>query len=433
MKILTLLYILIILFVLGSITAFILSNNIPEIDEISSVNKTTIDLNSINRGENLAAIGGCSSCHTRVGGKAYAGGVLLTTPFGKVYSTNITPDLQTGIGTWSYSAFRRAMYKGISREGNHLYPVFPYDHFSKVFENDVKDIYNYIMSLDPISEPRKPNQLSFPFNFRSALAGWKFFFLEEGVYENDPNLNDNENRGAYLVKGLGHCSACHSPRNIFGAVEKKAFLMGGNANGWHAPALGKGSIGPAPWSLNNYVDYLFDGWSPAHGIAAGPMTEVVDQLYDATKEDIYAISEYLVKLSPVASEIKISEIQKEMGKLDWVPNEETKRTLFTTSQNLINGEKVFSKNCTKCHKKITSDDQPISLGLSASINAKTPINFLNIVNDGILPPYSVPTRNMPSMGHVIKGKDLADLTSYIRKRFTNKVAWEGLEYLIKSK
>lgn len=289
------------------------------------------------------------------------------------------------------------------------------------------------MSLDPISEPRKKNQLSFPFNYRSILVGWKFLFLEEGVYENDPSLNDNENRGAYLVKGLGHCSACHSPRNIFGAIEKKSFLMGGNVNDWHAPALGKVSIGPAPWSFDNYVDYLFDGWSPAHGVAAGPMTEVVDQLYDATTKDIYAISEYLVTLAPFVSDIKIDEIKKEIGKLDWVPSDESKRTAFATSQSLINGEKIFSKNCSKCHKKITSDDQPVSLGLSSSVNARTPRNFLNIVNNGIRSPYSVPTKNMPSMGHIIKGKDLADLTRYIRKRFTNKEAWEDFEYFIKNK
>ena len=145
MKIVTSFNITVILVVLSSITAFILSNRFPEIEEKSRVNKTIIDTNSINRGEKLVAIGGCSSCHTRIGGESYAGGVLMTTPFGKVYSTNITPDLKTGIGTWSYSAFRRAMYKGVGRDGNHLYPVFPYDHFSKVFENDIKDIYNYII------------------------------------------------------------------------------------------------------------------------------------------------------------------------------------------------------------------------------------------------------------------------------------------------
>ena len=174
---------------------------------------------TIARGQQLAALGDCAVCHTAANGILNAGGRPLQTPFGTIYATNITPDVETGIGAWSYPAFERAMREGIHRDGRHLYPAFPYTHFAKTTDADMQALYAYLMAQPPVRAETPPNALAFPFNLRPLMAGWNALFHKPAVFQPDPAKSETWNRGAYLVEGLGHCSACHSPRNALGAEQ----------------------------------------------------------------------------------------------------------------------------------------------------------------------------------------------------------------------
>ena len=234
---------------------------------------------TIARGQQLAALGDCAVCHTAANGVVNAGGRPLETPFGTIYSTNITPDVETGIGAWSYPAFERAMREGIHRDGQHLYPAFPYTHFAKTTDADLQALYAYLMAQPAVRAETPENALAFPFNLRPLMAGWNALFHKPDVVPGRPDANPTMwNRGAYLVEGLGHCGACHSPRNALGAEKASAYLAGGFAEGWEAPALTSLSQAPIPWSEDELYAYLRTGESRLHGVAAGPMAPVVKEL-----------------------------------------------------------------------------------------------------------------------------------------------------------
>ena len=210
----------------------------------------------------LAALGDCAVCHTDAGGLANAGGRALETPFGTIYTTNITPDAETGIGAWSYPAFERAMREGIHRDGRHLYPAFPYKHFTKTSDADLQALYAYLMSQPPVRAETAADALAFPFNVRPLMAGWNALFHRAGRVPARRDADRSWNRGAYLVEGLGHCGACHTPRNALGAERQRAYLAGGMAEGWDAPALTSLSHAPMPWSEDELFAYLRSGESP---------------------------------------------------------------------------------------------------------------------------------------------------------------------------
>lgn len=378
----------------------------------------------IELGENLAKLGDCSACHTPVGSRDMSGGIGLPTPFGTIYSTNITPDVETGIGSWSYEAFERAMREGIDREGNHLYPAFPYDHFAAITDDDMAALYQYLMTQEPVRSEQVANDLKFPFSFRPILAGWKLLFHRQHAFEPNPDFNDEENRGAYLAETLGHCAACHSPRNIFGAVKKDEFMAGGEAEGWLIPPLGAASIAPVAWDIDDYADYLFDGWSVNHGLAAGPMTAVVDNLYEADEDDVYAIAAWLARITPVADE------EERAARLEAIAARDLPETFDVSyagqdlSEQLLAGAQVFKASCVKCHKERLSDAQPVSLGLTYTVNAAAPTNVFNAVLDGVEPTFGSPSRRMQPIA--LSAADLAAVTAFVRWQFTDLPAWENL-------
>lgn len=397
----------------------------PTLDPIDPAELSFTD-DEIERGELLALVGDCSACHTAPGGQDYAGGLGLPTPFGTIYSTNITPDVETGIGTWSFDAFERAMRQGLDREGGHLYPAFPYDFFNKTRDEDLRALYAYFMSQEPVSVIAKENELPFPFSFRPSLAGWKLLFLDQSPFEPDPALDDEQNHGAYLAESLGHCGACHSPRNAFGAVIADRALEGGEAEGWIAPAIGPHSTAPIVWTLDDYADYLFDGWSEAHGIAGGPMTSVADHLYDADEDDVFAMAAWLDALSLEQTEDDRERILAEIGSLDW-PAIEGQVYDEEVPDELVAGRDVFLTRCAKCHKERISRNQPISLGLSSSIRAETPQNLFNIIRGGIAPPYGVVDRKMEAI--LMSAEDMAAVAAYVRWHFSDEPAWDQLTEL----
>ena len=267
-----------------------------EIAPVEPPARSSFDAALITRGAHLAAIGDCIACHTAPEGKPYAGGYPLRTPFGTIHGTNITPDADTGIGRWSQAAFVRAMREGVDRQGRHLYPAFPYDHFALVSDEELQAIYAFLMTREPVRADPPANDVMFPFNMRVLVAGWKLAFLEHDAFRSDPAQSAEWNRGAYLAQGLGHCGACHTPRNFLGAERKKLYLAGGDAEGWRAPPVDASSRAPVPWTAESLYRYLRHGADEMHEVAAGPMAPVVHNLSGVPESEVRAIATYIASL-----------------------------------------------------------------------------------------------------------------------------------------
>jgi mono/diheme cytochrome c family protein len=226
----------------------------------------------VQRGEYLARAGDCISCHTAPGGQPLAGGGRLNTPFGYMVAPNITPDAATGIGLWSSKDFYRALHAGVNRSGEDMYPTMPYDFYTRVSQVDSDAIYAYLRSRKPVTNHIEVNHLHFPFNQRWTMGGWRELYFREGTLAPSPNKSAAWNRGAYLVEGLGHCSACHSPRNLLGAVEKSREFEGAVVDGWFALSLSENiTTGLGSWSVDDIAVYLKTGAFNGKTTAVGPM------------------------------------------------------------------------------------------------------------------------------------------------------------------
>lgn len=373
---------------------------------------------TLERGRLLAAVGDCAVCHTAPGGATNAGGLAMQTPFGTLYSSNITPDVKTGIGSWSYPAFERAMRDGIGRDGRNLYPAFPYTAFRNINDADMQALYAYLMSQAPISQPAQANDMRFPFNLRPLMAGWNALFLRRGEISVQPERSEQWNRGAYLVNGLGHCAACHSPRNLMGAEKGGAsFLAGGMVDGWEAPALNGLSKAPTPWTEEQLFGYLSSGYSDAHGVAAGPMGPVVSELVKLPKADIRAMAVYLASLNGTQAEAQVVE--------------EATRLTPVASLSLSNGQRVFEGACKACHADGLG---PKLFGVSPSLASNTnvhsdqPDNLIKVILQGIDTPATKDLGYMPGFKDSLSNTQVAELAAYLRSRFAgNAPGWEGLE------
>jgi len=262
----------------------------------------SVTASPIERGKYLATAGNCGACHTAPGGPLLAGGVSFKTPFGTIYSTNITPDPQTGIGNWTEAQFVRALRQGVRADGAHLYPVFPYTSFTKITDGDATALYLYLKSVPPVSAKTPENDMSFPYNQRWLMSLWKALYFKEGRYQKDASQSAEWNRGAYLVEGLGHCSACHSPRNFLGAEAASMVLTGGvytdkvaadALREWSAPNLTSAANGLGTWSVANLAAYLQTGKNE-HAVTFGPMNEVIlNSTRHLTDADVHAMATYL--------------------------------------------------------------------------------------------------------------------------------------------
>ena len=376
---------------------------------------------TIERGRQLAAAGDCVVCHTAPGGAPNAGGLAMDTPFGKVVTTNITPDAQTGLGLWSFSAFQRAMREGISRDGHHLYPAFPYTAFAKTSDEDLTALYAWLMAQPAVRAEPPATQLAFPFSVRPLMAGWNALFHDATPYQPDPTQTVAWNRGAYLVNGLGHCGACHTPRNAFGAERGgKAFLSGAMVDGWEAPALTALSRAPVPWTSEQLYSYLRTGHSPQHGIAAGPMTPVVRELAALPDADIRAMAAYLASYNQ-----PLPEADSAARALQAVAAaQKTSIALPGPGQRLFNGA------CASCHH---DGDGPTLLGanvplaLNSKLHSERPDNLVRVILDGIREPVSAQVGFMPAFRHSLSDAQIAELASYMRSRYApGRAAWEDL-------
>lgn len=377
---------------------------------------------TIERGRLLAAAGDCVVCHTAPGGTPNTGGRAMDTPFGKVYTTNLTPDAETGIGQWSFSAFQRAMREGISRDGRHLYPAFPYTAFAKMSDDDLTALYAYLMAQPAVRAEVPATQLAFPFSVRPLMAGWNALFHDATPFKPDPARPPEWNRGAYLVQGVGHCGACHTPRNALGAEQGgAAFLSGALVDGWEAPALTALSQAPVPWSAESLYSYLRHGHSAQHGSASGPMAPVVRELAHLPDDDIRAMASYLASFNAAAEpaadavQARATAAVAQAAALAPQPGQ---------AQRLFNGA------CAACHH---DGDGPqllgvnIPLALNSNLHSDRPDNLLQVIVHGIREPAARDIGFMPAFGHALSDAQITELALYMRQRYApGRPAWRDV-------
>lgn len=412
------------LVVLGlAVVGFFLWSRRPEIAAIDASSHPAFDQALVLRGAQLAAIGNCDVCHTVPRGPAYAGSRPILTPFGTIYSSNITPDPETGIGGWPEEAFRRAMREGVSRRGSYLYPAFPYDHYAKLNNDDIQALYAFAMTRSPVESRPPANALPFPLSIRRLMAVWNLLYLDTAPFNPDPKETAAWNRGAYLVQGLGHCGACHTPRNILGAEKRGKALAGGESERWHAPALNAASPAPVPWDTQHLFTYLRQGWDVAHGAAAGPMEPVTHDLSRVDEQDVRAISIYLASLQePVSPERRqrAVELIARASRPEVQPIIEQPRDVAAA---------IFAGACASCHAGGPSLVPPrgIDLALSSPISAPDPRDAIFIILDGITPPEGQRGPWMPQFGGAFTDGQVTALLGYLRAHYSNQPPWDDLE------
>ena len=388
---------------------------------VSPPEKTAFPHTLVEEGQKLALLGFCSSCHTAEGGRDFAGGRPLQTPFGVIYGTNITPDPDTGLGRWSLAAFTRAMREGVDRTGTELYPAFPYTHYAKLRDADLQALYAFVMTRQPVHAEAKPNALRFPYNLRPLVAAWKLLFFHPGPFGDDPSRSQDWNRGAYLAEALSHCGACHTPRNGLGAERSDRAYEGGEAEGWWAPALNAHSEAPLPWSADSLEAYL-RSWDVNHGGAAGPMAPVVASLAEVPETDVRAISAYVISL---------------MGKQPPDRTAQTEALASGSSKVAGNdarieaGGNIYAGACAVCHE--SGGEVPFtlrSLALHSAVDGPDPRNVVNAVVAGIHPAPGRVGGFMPAFGAALSDEQIADVVRYVRARFSERPPWTDVEALI---
>ena len=383
--------------------------------------RTASDPVLIAKGAALAAIGNCASCHTAEGGRTLTGGRALDTPFGTVYSTNLTPDPDTGIGRWSAQEFRRAMHEGLGRDGRELYPAFPYDHYTRVTDEDVDAIFAYLMSRDPLRAEIPENRMLVP---RPFVAFWKSLYFKPGVLPHDAARDAQWNRGRYLAEGLGHCGACHTPRNALGAEEPQRALAGGLIEGWSAPALNAQSPAPQAWTVEDLTTYLRTGFDAQHGVAAGAMAPVAQNLGTVPEADVRAIAVYVASqmrgAHPAESAATSSKPASEIDQIaeDAVPDS------FGTAASGTDGAAIYESACAGCHERAR---RGIPLSLSSTVTDATSANLVRITFEGIAPSEGSAGGIMPAFASALTDRQMAALAGYLRKEIGHAPPWSDVE------
>lgn len=378
----------------------------------ASVSASVLDFPdaSAARGEYLADAGNCSSCHTVEDGLRYAGGVEFHTPFGRLFSTNITSDKVTGIGRWSFGDFYRSLKAGIRPDGSHLYPAFPYTSFAKLTDEDIASLYLFFKEVKSVSRPNQSNTLSFPFNQRILMRFWNTMFHDATTLARNPEQSSEWNRGAYLVEALGHCGACHTPRNRLGAEQRTLALTGGTYmdkvlfgyyRPWSSVNLTPHKMGLDAWETSDIVDYLGAGVS-RNAVVHGPMRDVVlNSTRYLSRDDLYAIAVYLKGIAPNAQ----------------APGP------APSQQVLASGEVVYTVHCGSCHMPSGEGDAGLGVSLVGNpiVQAADAASLLNVILYGPhLPPRLVVDRSRMKMyGKRLSNADIASVASYLRSKFGN--------------
>ena len=370
------------------------------------------------RGAYLARAGDCMACHTTRGGADYAGGRAIQTPFGAIYSSNLTPDPDTGIGGWTADDFWRALHNGKSRDGSLLYPAFPYPNYSKVTRADADAMYLYFRTLKPVAQANRKPELRFPYNQRILLAGWRALYFRPGTHRPQPAQSAAWNRGGYLVEGLGHCSACHTERNALGATRENDPLGGGliPVLNWYAPSLtDAGEAWLGGWDTKHIVSLLKTGVSE-RGATSGPMAEVVrESLQYLTDDDVRAMAVYLKALPQARSA---------------PPQDRSAAKMENSAENsefLRLGAGLYEKHCVECHKATGEGEPPgiPALAGNRAVAMSSTVNPIRTVLHGGYPPSTAGNPRpfgMPPFASVLSNQEVAAVVSYMRNAWGNQAS-----------
>jgi len=402
---------IVVLIAFGALLAWMMYAGLREDAGEASAAANMSNTELVARGAYLARAGDCQACHTARGGAPFAGGRAIQTPFGAIHSPNITPDKQTGIGNWSADDFWRALHNGKGKDGKLLYPAFPYPNYTKVTRADSDAMHAYFMSLAPVSQANKEPALRFPFNQRALLIAWRALYFRPGVYAEQPRQDAEWNRGAYLVQGLGHCSACHTPRNVFGATQDKGDLSGAMIPmlGWYASSLaGESEAGLGAWEVQHLVDLMKTGIS-ARGVVSGPMSEVVrESLQHLSDADLRAMAVYLKSLPPAGN----------TGANAPAPSAEDEKVIKA-------GAALYEKHCVDCHKASGEGEPPHfpPLAGNRALTLESAVNPIRAVLHGGYPPSTRGNPRpfgMPPFGNVLSDEEAASVISYIRNEWGNR-------------
>ncbi|WP_410712077.1 c-type cytochrome [Bradyrhizobium sp. BEA-2-5] len=364
------------------------------------------------KGEYLARAGDCIACHTAREGKTFAGGLPMKTPFGTLYTSNITPDPQTGIGTWTSDQFYQMMHNGRFPDGGLVYPAMPFASYTKVTREDSDAIYAYLRTVPPVRQLNKPHDLTFPFNNRSLILGWRTLFFREGEFKPDPTKSAEWNRGNYLVEGLGHCGMCHTPINALGGTSQSEAFKGGliPMQNWYAPSLTSNKeTGLGDWTIEEIVDYLRKGVS-AKGAVYGPMAEVVyNSLQFLNDDDARAMAVYLKGLAQGG------------------PPEKASTSLPSAESSLLLsfGKSIYDRDCASCHGATGQGmppDYPPLAG-NQSIQMVSAVNPIRMVLNGGYPPGTSGNpmpHGMPPFAQKLSDDEVAAVVTYIRTAWGNR-------------
>ncbi len=376
----------------------------------------TPSADTVERGRQLVTLADCRSCHTAIGGEPFAGGRAISTPFGTFFSPNITPDARTGIGRWTADDFWRALHDGYSRDGTRLYPVFPYPSYTGISRHDADAMYTYLETLPPVSEPSRPHELAFPYNHRLLLAAWRLLFFRPGVFRPDPARGAEWNRGAYLVRAVAHCGACHEARNALGAVRSQRDGRGGMVLGWYAPSLTDPlEAGLRGWSVTDIVTLLRTGQvgsgsAAPHASVMGPMAEVVyGSLQYARSEDLQAMAVYLQSLPETAPH----------------PERQIFGMQYTaTGRTLAAGEALYSRYCARCHGDNGEGRPPAAPPLAGNreVSMSSDTDPIRIVLVGGYPPGTAGDPRpfgMPPYYPSLRDDQIAAVLTYVRASWGN--------------
>lgn len=384
------------------------------------------DASQLQRGQYLATAGDCVACHTAPGGKPFAGGLPVPTPIGPVIATNITPSKSAGIGHYSEQQFSDALRRGIRADGKHLYPAMPYTAYAQLSDADVQALYVWFMhGVSPVDVAATPTRLPFPFNIRLSMAAWNGLFLDGKPFTPDPGRSEAWNRGAYLVRGLGHCSTCHTPRNLLMAEQSSRELAGGDVGTWHAPNItSDANSGIGNWSDADLVAYMKLGHAKGKAQAAGPMAEAVDNsLQYLTAADLQAIAVYL-KTVPAQHDPGDTQAvdswgaaSDELDSLRGVP--------LPSDPNKMNGAQIYDGYCASCHEdrgQGSSDGGLPSLSHNTATGRTHTNNLVMVILQGINWPADGSGVHMPGFARTLTDRQIATLGSYVIKHYGNPAA-----------
>jgi len=357
----------------------------------------------IARGKALTIAGDCASCHTADPAKPFAGGKRIDTPFGGIYSLNLTPDRDTGIGAWSDADFARALREGVAPDGSHYYPAFPYPNFTKLIRDDILAIRAYLATLTPFRNNPPPLELRWPLKYRVLMRGWNLLFFRPGIFQPNQLKSAEWNRGGYLIEGAAHCGACHTPKNMFGADNRGQAYGGGSVDGWFAPRLdGAERGGLKSWSVDDIVEYLQSGRN-GKSHSGGPMAEVIVNSTSLMSDaDVRAMAVYLKDIPVGAPEPSV------------VPPPQAE---------MAAGKAIYARACIACHEADGSGTPRIYPPLPGNANllSADPASTLRIILDGartVTTPRAPNTGSMPDYAK-LTDQQIADVTNYIRNSWGN--------------